>query len=138
MPILILFENELQERFQTIRHKNYNFRSFFFYYVSGKPVIRLVLSQQKLSDKKYFEILRHMFMPEIILFQPPTHNGFWTITKRLPGMQICPNRPTRIMSKCSLVVMYYTPGHLCPGCGTSLLTILWKSFLEQSDCTKGF
>ena len=28
------------------------------------------------------------------------------------------------------------PLHLCPGmCSTSLLTILWKNFLGQSDCT---
>ena len=34
------------------------------------------------------------------------------------------------------VVMYYTPAHLCPGmCSTSLLTIFWKNFLGQSDCT---
>ena len=30
-----------------------------------------------------------------------------------------------------VVVMYYTPGHLCPGmCSTSLLTILWKILME--------
>ena len=30
-------------------------------------------------------------------------------------------------------VMYYTPGHLCPGCSTSLLTILWKPYFGIFD-----
>ena len=39
----------------------------------------------------------------------------------------------------SKVVMYYTPGHLCPGCVVHHYSQFYgKIFLEQSDCTNEF